>query len=396
MGMVLSAPMVLVGIWAMATARPAAAPVRARHDAAARKDRPADRGDRPDLGRRLHGALPVRSGRRLLHDARAVRRAGDFTTAPEISQMFGELVGVWLVDAWQAIGRPDRRSPRRDRSRARHADEGHAAHHRPARRRHLRASAALRPDRDQPAAGRRPEGDARRARRTASTGTERIDELPEQPLLIVGNELFDAIPIRQFVKRRTALARAHRRPRRRRRPASSSPAPASLDPALLPPGCRRRAATARSSRSRRPAGADGRRSPSASRAMAAPACSSTTAICEPGVGDTLQAVRRHMPMTTCWPIPARPTSPPMSISRRSPQSRERRARRASCDPGRIPARHGPARARRPAWRGRRRGDARKAARRGRAPGRAGRDGQRCSRCWQSRPGTGFAALPASD
>ena len=31
---------------------------------------------------------------------------GDFITAPEISQMFGELVAVWLVDAWQASGRP--------------------------------------------------------------------------------------------------------------------------------------------------------------------------------------------------------------------------------------------------------------------------------------------------
>ena len=39
---------------------------------------------------------------------------GDFITAPEISQMFGELVGVWLVEAWQAT-RPaaaGRRSPR--------------------------------------------------------------------------------------------------------------------------------------------------------------------------------------------------------------------------------------------------------------------------------------------
>ena len=31
---------------------------------------------------------------------------GDFTTAPEISQMFGELVGVWVLGAWQASGRP--------------------------------------------------------------------------------------------------------------------------------------------------------------------------------------------------------------------------------------------------------------------------------------------------
>ena len=32
--------------------------------------------------------------------------AGDFTTAPEISQMFGELVGAALVDCWQRAGGP--------------------------------------------------------------------------------------------------------------------------------------------------------------------------------------------------------------------------------------------------------------------------------------------------
>lgn len=31
---------------------------------------------------------------------------GDFTTAPEISQMFGELIGAWLIDTWQKIGAP--------------------------------------------------------------------------------------------------------------------------------------------------------------------------------------------------------------------------------------------------------------------------------------------------
>ncbi len=33
--------------------------------------------------------------------------AGDFITSPEISQMFGELVGLWAADVWQAMGRPD-------------------------------------------------------------------------------------------------------------------------------------------------------------------------------------------------------------------------------------------------------------------------------------------------
>ena len=32
--------------------------------------------------------------------------AGDFVTAPEISQMFGELVGLWLADIWQRAGAP--------------------------------------------------------------------------------------------------------------------------------------------------------------------------------------------------------------------------------------------------------------------------------------------------
>jgi NADH dehydrogenase [ubiquinone] 1 alpha subcomplex assembly factor 7 len=34
--------------------------------------------------------------------------AGDFTTAPEISQMFGEMIGAWLVDLWLQMGRPEK------------------------------------------------------------------------------------------------------------------------------------------------------------------------------------------------------------------------------------------------------------------------------------------------
>lgn len=32
---------------------------------------------------------------------------GDFTTSPEISQLFGELLGVWCVAMWQQMGQPD-------------------------------------------------------------------------------------------------------------------------------------------------------------------------------------------------------------------------------------------------------------------------------------------------
>lgn len=34
-------------------------------------------------------------------------RSGDFTTAPEVSQMFGELIGLWIVSVWQQMGSPD-------------------------------------------------------------------------------------------------------------------------------------------------------------------------------------------------------------------------------------------------------------------------------------------------
>jgi NADH dehydrogenase [ubiquinone] 1 alpha subcomplex assembly factor 7 len=37
----------------------------------------------------------------------AASAAGDFVTAPEISQMFGELIGLWAVDTWQRLGAPD-------------------------------------------------------------------------------------------------------------------------------------------------------------------------------------------------------------------------------------------------------------------------------------------------
>ena len=32
---------------------------------------------------------------------------GDFITAPEISQMFGELIGIWMAAVWQQMGAPE-------------------------------------------------------------------------------------------------------------------------------------------------------------------------------------------------------------------------------------------------------------------------------------------------
>ncbi|HKY94704.1 MAG TPA: SAM-dependent methyltransferase, partial [Kiloniellales bacterium] len=38
--------------------------------------------------------------------AEALGRAGDFITAPEVSQVFGELLGIWCIEQWHRLGEP--------------------------------------------------------------------------------------------------------------------------------------------------------------------------------------------------------------------------------------------------------------------------------------------------
>ncbi len=66
---------------------------------------------------RRHGPLPVAAWARLcLQDPDhgyyrtqlAIGADGDFVTAPEISQVFGELIGLWCVIVWQQMGAPRR------------------------------------------------------------------------------------------------------------------------------------------------------------------------------------------------------------------------------------------------------------------------------------------------
>lgn len=35
-------------------------------------------------------------------------KKGDFITSPEISQMFGEMIGVWCAHTWEQMGMPSR------------------------------------------------------------------------------------------------------------------------------------------------------------------------------------------------------------------------------------------------------------------------------------------------
>lgn len=120
---------------------------------------------------------------------------GDFTTAPEISQMFGELLGLCLAQAWLDQGAPEaftlaelgpgRGTLMADVLRATRAVPGfHAA----ARVVLVEASATLR------AVQRRTLGEQ------AVAWADQAEDLPEAPLFLIANEFFDALPIRQFTR----------------------------------------------------------------------------------------------------------------------------------------------------------------------------------------------------
>lgn len=116
--------------------------------------------------------------------------AGDFTTAPEISQMFGELIGLWAADLWQRAGAPavawvelgpGRGTLTADALRAmRVAGLTPPVHF-------VETSPALR--------------QAQATRVPDATWHDDLATLPEDvPLIVVANEFFDALPIRQLVR----------------------------------------------------------------------------------------------------------------------------------------------------------------------------------------------------
>ena len=116
--------------------------------------------------------------------------AGDFTTAPEISQMFGELVGAALTDVWRRAGAP---------ANVCYVELGPG--------RGTLASDALRVMRG---AGLNPSvhlvetsptlREAQAALLGEVTHHDSLGDLPgDAPLLVVANEFLDALPIRQHV-----------------------------------------------------------------------------------------------------------------------------------------------------------------------------------------------------
>jgi NADH dehydrogenase [ubiquinone] 1 alpha subcomplex assembly factor 7 len=125
---------------------------------------------------------------------------GDFITAPEISQMFGELIGLWCAAVWQAIGGPDpvnlvELGPGRGtliadglRAAARTVPEFANA-----LRLHLVETSPVLRDRQRRAvAPVRP--------RIRPAWHRSLSSVPRSPALMVANEFFDALPVRQYVR----------------------------------------------------------------------------------------------------------------------------------------------------------------------------------------------------
>lgn len=120
---------------------------------------------------------------------------GDFITAPETSQMFGEMIGLWAAVVWEALGAPTpftlaelgpgRGTLMADALRAGHAKPGFIE----AARLHLVETSPV----------------LRACQVTALSEFDpvfhdHVAGLPEGPLIIIANEFFDALPARQLIR----------------------------------------------------------------------------------------------------------------------------------------------------------------------------------------------------
>ena len=116
---------------------------------------------------------------------------GDFITAPEISQMFGELIGLWLADLWLRAGKPEpvhyvELGPGRG-TLARDALRAMAQHGLAPLVHFVETSPALR--------------EQQRQALPQAEFHHDLASLPvDGPLLLVANEFLDALPIRQLLR----------------------------------------------------------------------------------------------------------------------------------------------------------------------------------------------------
>jgi NADH dehydrogenase [ubiquinone] 1 alpha subcomplex assembly factor 7 len=126
-------------------------------------------------------------------------REGDFTTAPEVSQMFGELLGLWAASVWKAIGSPQL-------FRLVELGPGRGTMMSDA----LRALRVLPPLYQTLSVHMVEINPVLREKQKATltglrnvTWHEHIEDVPEGPSVIFANEYFDVLPIHQMVRRET-------------------------------------------------------------------------------------------------------------------------------------------------------------------------------------------------
>lgn len=123
---------------------------------------------------------------------------GDFVTAPEVSQIFGEMIGLWCVDVWRQLGSPKhltlvelgpgRGTLMKDALRAARVAPAFVA-----------AVSVVMVEVSQVL--RRLQQDALRESQLPVHWLDRFDDLDvEGPVIVVANEFFDALPMRQWVR----------------------------------------------------------------------------------------------------------------------------------------------------------------------------------------------------
>src|ERR1019366_284273 len=126
-------------------------------------------------------------------------REGDFTTAPEVSQMFGELLGLWAASGWKAVAPPPL-------VRLIELGPGRGTMMADA----LRALRVLPPLYQSLSIHLVEINPVLRDKQKATLSGVRnidwhdgIDDVPDGPAIIFANEYFDVLPIHQVVKRET-------------------------------------------------------------------------------------------------------------------------------------------------------------------------------------------------
>ncbi|MCW8914874.1 MAG: SAM-dependent methyltransferase [Magnetovibrio sp.] len=122
---------------------------------------------------------------------------GDFVTAPEISQMFGEILGLWMAVVWQGMGEPDplnlvelgpgRGTLMADALRAAHALEDFDD---AVRMWMIETSPALREK----------QKEMLKPAMLMPAWRDSFEEVGPGPLIVIANEFFDALPIQQIAR----------------------------------------------------------------------------------------------------------------------------------------------------------------------------------------------------